>query len=175
MALQGFAPTNAGSSRQTWPPKARLVQRTWRCTHHDPVRRLLITTVDDLTGMRGLLTGVESAAAGMMRCDAMRRLSADSRAGRSPALAEHRLLGDGRSAALLRPDTETNWWCVPELDSPPVLWSLLDPGGSARRVVRSRAGEHDPRPASPGLGDWCLSPRGGATAFVIVSEECCCW
>jgi len=26
-----------------------------------------------------------------------------------------------------------------------------------------------------GLGDWCLSPRGGATAFVIVSEECCCW
>ena len=28
-----------------------------------------------------------------------------------------------------------------------------------------------PRP----LGDWCLSPRGGATAFVIVSEECCCW
>jgi len=25
------------------------------------------------------------------------------------------------------------------------------------------------------LGDWCLSPRGGATAFVIVSEECCCW
>jgi len=33
---------------------------------------LLITTVDDLTGMRGLLTGVESAAAGMIGCDAMR-------------------------------------------------------------------------------------------------------
>jgi len=29
--------------------------------------------------------------------------------------------------------------------------------------------------ASTRLGDWCLSPRGGATAFVIVSEECCCW
>ncbi|PZS36819.1 MAG: hypothetical protein DLM58_00830 [Pseudonocardiales bacterium] len=70
-----------------------------------------------------------------------------SRAERSPALAEHRLLGDGRSAALLRPDSEINWWCVPELDSPPVLWSLLDPAGARAVWCDLEAVSVDPRPA----------------------------
>jgi len=64
-----------------------------------------------------------------------------------PVLAEHRLLGDGRSAALLRPDTEINWWCVPALDSPPVLWSLLDPGGTRAVWSGGEAVAVDPKPA----------------------------
>lgn len=52
---------------------------------------------------------------------------------RDPAIGAHRLLGDGTSTALLRPDGEINWWCAPELDSTPVLWSLLDPDGAAAR------------------------------------------
>lgn len=67
----------------------------------------------------------------------------------APPIAAHRLLSDGRSAALVRPDAEIDWWCAPDFDSPPLLWSLLDAeGGSARwrgaRMVR--AGGH---PAGP--------------------------
>lgn len=59
------------------------------------------------------------------------------------AISAHRLVSSGRSAALVRPDGEVDWWCAPDLDSPPVLWSLIDPadGPSARwvgtRMVRA--------------------------------------
>lgn len=49
------------------------------------------------------------------------------------SIAAHRLLGDGASAALLRPDGEIDWWCAPELDAPPLLWSLLDRSGGGAR------------------------------------------
>lgn len=52
-----------------------------------------------------------------------------------PSISAHRLIGNGRSALLLRPDAEIDWWCAPELDSAPVCWSLLDPGGG-RAVFR---------------------------------------
>jgi hypothetical protein len=34
-------------------------------------------------------------------------------------------------AALLAPDGAVEWWCTPRLDSPPVLWRLLDDAGGA--------------------------------------------
>ena len=48
---------------------------------------------------------------------------------RWPTIADHRLLGDGRSVALLQHDGTVDWWCAPEPDDPPLLWSLLDPDG----------------------------------------------
>ncbi|MDQ3463113.1 MAG: glycoside hydrolase family 15 protein [Actinomycetota bacterium] len=53
--------------------------------------------------------------------------------GHGVPIAAHRLLGDGASTALLRPDGEIDWWCAPELDAPPLLWSLLDRTGGAAR------------------------------------------
>ena len=35
-------------------------------------------------------------------------------------------MGDGKSLALLAPDGAVVWWCVPNLDSPPLFDSLLD-------------------------------------------------
>ena len=51
----------------------------------------------------------------------------------APDIAAHRVLGDGTSIALIRPDAEVDWWCAPEVDSPPTFWSLLDPHGGAAR------------------------------------------
>ena len=68
-----------------------------------------------------------------------------------PDLAAHRLLADGRSTALVRPDGEVDWWCAPDLDSPPLLWSLLDPTGGAARWVGARLHEADPVPAARAL------------------------
>ena len=34
-------------------------------------------------------------------------------------------------AALIGPDAAVEWWCTPRLDSPPVLWRLLDDAGGA--------------------------------------------
>ena len=66
-----------------------------------------------------------------------------------PAISAHRLLGDGHSTALVRPDGEIDWWCAPAMDSPPLLWSLLDPGGAAARWVGVHYVRHGGRPAGP--------------------------
>ncbi len=36
-------------------------------------------------------------------------------------------LGDGRSVVLVAPDGAVAWWCVPEMDSPPLFDTLLNP------------------------------------------------
>jgi hypothetical protein len=66
-------------------------------------------------------------------------------------LGSHRLLGDGRSVALLRPDGEVAWWCAPDVDSPPVLWRLLDPAGAAARWCDALVVSADGPPAGPAL------------------------
>lgn len=66
-----------------------------------------------------------------------------------PSISSHRLLGDGRSCALLRPDGEIDWWCTPAMDSPPLLWSLLDPAGGAARWLGARSVRHEAGPAGP--------------------------
>jgi hypothetical protein len=68
-----------------------------------------------------------------------------------PAIGSHRLLGDGRSVALLTPDGEVDWWCAPRPDSPPQLWSLLDRTGPAARWVNAEAVDSDGTPAGPAL------------------------
>ncbi len=53
-----------------------------------------------------------------MRADAARQ---------SFPLQDYAAVGDGQSLALLAPDGAVVWWCVPNLDSPPLFDSLLDP------------------------------------------------
>jgi hypothetical protein len=64
-------------------------------------------------------------------------------------LEEHRLLGGDGMAALVAPDGAVEWWCTPRLDSPPVLWRLLDDDGGAAvwrdaKPVRSVGGPAGP-------------------------------
>jgi len=66
-----------------------------------------------------------------------------------PALGEHRLIGNGTGLALLRPDGEIDWWCLPTPDGQPVLWRLLDPQGGSARWCDAELVEHDRRPAAP--------------------------
>ncbi len=68
-------------------------------------------------------------------------------AGLPPAIGAHRLLGDGRSSALVTPDAEIDWWCAPSLDATPVLWSLLDPAGARARWPGTRLVERTADPA----------------------------
>lgn len=67
----------------------------------------------------------------------------------APPIGAHRLLGNGRASALLQPDGEVDWWCAPRLDSPPLLWSLLDPHGAASRWCDVRYVEILGGPAGP--------------------------
>ncbi|ONG53979.1 glycoside hydrolase family 15 [Pseudoroseomonas deserti] len=48
------------------------------------------------------------------------------------ALEDYGALGDGRSVALSGADGSIDWWCVPNLDSPPLFDRLLDPEEGGR-------------------------------------------
>jgi hypothetical protein len=66
-----------------------------------------------------------------------------------PALGSHRLLGQGRGAALIDPAGTIDWWCPEHMDAPPLLWSLLDGEGASSRWVGARIAAWDERPAGP--------------------------
>lgn len=66
-----------------------------------------------------------------------------------PPLGAHRLLGQGRGAALVRPNGEVDWWCPNRFEATPVLWSLLDPNGGASRWLDVELASWDGAPAGP--------------------------
>lgn len=78
----------------------------------------------------------------------------------APPIAAHRLLGDGAATALLRPGGEVDWWCAPHMDSPPLLWSLLDADGAAARWRGARAASASGRPAGSALSSVLMTARG---------------
>lgn len=50
-------------------------------------------------------------------------------------LEQYAALGDGRSVALTGADGSIDWWCVPNMDSPPLFDRLLDPADGGRFSV----------------------------------------
>ncbi|MFH8930133.1 glycoside hydrolase family 15 protein [Streptomyces pristinaespiralis] len=54
-----------------------------------------------------------------------------------PPIADHGLVGDLQTAALIAADGTVDWWCTPRFDSPSVFASLLDSdrGGHCRLAV----------------------------------------
>ena len=59
------------------------------------------------------------------------------------------MLSNGRSAALIGTAACVDWWCGPEMDSPPLLWSLLDPAGAAARWSGAEEIERSREPTGP--------------------------
>ena len=88
----------------------------------------------------------------------------DSRAGSwAPSLAELRLLGDGRSVAMLSPDGSVEWWCAPEFDDQPQVQQrqhLVD----LRGFAAPRRQDHRTKPHPPsrlGVDPPVVNPRSG--------------
>ena len=47
------------------------------------------------------------------------------------------------------PRAEVDWWCAPEFDSSPLVWSLLDGAGASARWCGVEEVERSPEPAGP--------------------------
>ncbi|MBL1105399.1 glycoside hydrolase family 15 protein [Streptomyces sp. 5-8] len=62
---------------------------------------------------------------------------------RYPPIAEHGMVGDLQTAALVSSDGTVDWWCTPRFDSPSVFASLLDGerGGHYRLAVELPDGD----------------------------------
>src|SRR4051795_9697438 len=50
------------------------------------------------------------------------------------SIADHGLIGDLQTAALIGTDGSVDWWCCPRFDSPSVFGGLLDPRGGLFRI-----------------------------------------
>jgi hypothetical protein len=75
------------------------------------------------------------------------------------------MLGGDGMAALLAPDGAVEWWCTPRLDSPPVLWRLLDDAGGAAVWRGAKPIDAIGGPASP-----CAR-----TVVEVEGEPVACW
>jgi len=58
---------------------------------------------------------------------------------RYPLIAEHGLIGDLQTAALVTTDGSVDWWCCPRFDSPSVFASLLDRDRGGRFRIAAEA------------------------------------
>jgi len=54
-------------------------------------------------------------------------------------LEQYPALGDGRSVAVVGSDGSVDWWCVPNMDSPPLFDRLLDPKAGGRCSITPAA------------------------------------
>lgn len=66
-----------------------------------------------------------------------------------PVRSIHRLLGQGRGAALIDPRGTIDWWCPERFDAEPLLWALLDRDGAASTWIGAELATWDERPAGP--------------------------
>ncbi|MEO7555208.1 MAG: trehalase-like domain-containing protein, partial [Acidimicrobiales bacterium] len=92
---------------------------------------------------------------------------------RSPSISAHRLLSNGCSSALVRPDGEIDWWCAPRFDSSPLLWKLLDPAGGCARWRGVRMVQASGPPAGPTVTTLLATDDGARVELMdgIVGDE----
>src|SRR5579872_6301143 len=79
-----------------------------------------------------------------------------------PAIADHGLIGDLQTAALVTTDGVIDWFCSPRFDSPSVFASLLD---------IHKGGHFRIGPASPAVTKQLYFPSSAVLVTRFMSEE----
>jgi GH15 family glucan-1,4-alpha-glucosidase len=61
------------------------------------------------------------------------------------AIADHGLIGDLQTAALVSTDGSVDWFCCPRFDSPSVFGALLDDDHGGHFRIRPARGSYEPK------------------------------
>jgi len=72
-----------------------------------------------------------------MTIEEMTRTASDTQVSAYPEIANHGLIGDLQTAALISTDGEIDWFCCPRFDSPSIFASLLDRKRGGAFQIRS--------------------------------------
>ncbi|MDT0544356.1 trehalase-like domain-containing protein [Streptomyces lonegramiae] len=79
---------------------------------------------------------------------------------RYPPIADHGMVGDLQTAALVSSEGSVDWWCTPRFDSPSVFASLLDSerGGYCRLAADLPGGDDGAGTTARARSVSCICP-----------------
>jgi len=92
-----------------------------------------------------------------------------------PPIAEHGVIGNLHTVALIATDGTVDWYCSPRFDSPSMFASLLDAERGGRFVLRPASGEWQNKqlylPDTNVLGLVLIATAAAATRYVYVARR----
>src|SRR5690348_9361508 len=98
-----------------------------------------------------------------MTIEEMTRTASDTQVSAYPEIANHGLIGDLQTAALISTDGEIDWFCCPRFDSPSIFASLLD---------RERGGAFQIRSAVPSATKQLYFPSSAVLVTRFMTADC---
>ena len=89
-----------------------------------------------------------------------------------PSIADHAIIGDLQTAALVASNGDVDWFCTPRFDSPSVFGNLLDRGAGSFRLGPYGINQPTARTYVPGTNVMATSQSEPGAAVDRQADRC---